>query len=614
MGTVFRKTRTKPLPVETELFTRAGQQFAKWKPAKGKSRTAKVTTSEDGSLRIQTEAATFTAKFRDGLGYIREVSTGCRDEDAARSVLSKLERRAELVRSEIISPAEDATADHQASPFVQHYEAYLLHQRASGVSGRHLRDLERIGNRLQRECELGSLRDIRQETVERWLMGRQSEGMAARTRNIHLQTLRGFCKWCVQTERLTSNPLARIAKANEKADKRRQRRAMTEAELLKLLQVATLRPLAEHGRETVSVDARNSEATGKRRKRSNWTYKALTLDSLPAAVERARERLAKNPDFIADLERLGRERALIYKTLVLTGLRKGELASLKASQCDFDGPMPFVTLGAGSEKNRKGSTIPLRQDLANDLREWLSDVSNAPTLRLRDHNVDANSARPLFAVPDALIKILNRDLVAAGIPKKDERGRTIDVHALRTSFGTLLSKGGVAPRTAQAAMRHASIDMTMGTYTDPKLLDVQGALDSLPSLNLNSSPSTDRTVLRATGTDCQKQWPSTSSPKDAPNNAPATGFRSLLGSFPDVASENDTERATHKTSHENPAKTSKKALSAGFANKALCISSIGLEPTTFGFGGRRKQRKTRGLRVWLHKWLQPIRRKTAANG
>ena len=81
MGTVFRKTRTQPLPAGAELFTRGGQRFARWKPATGKTRTARVTNSEDGSLRIQIEAATYTAKFRTGQGLIREVSTGCRDED-----------------------------------------------------------------------------------------------------------------------------------------------------------------------------------------------------------------------------------------------------------------------------------------------------------------------------------------------------------------------------------------------------------------------------------------------------------------------------------------------------------------------------------------------------
>jgi hypothetical protein len=120
---------------------------------------------------------------------------------------------------------------------------------------------------------------------------------------------------------------------------------------------------------------------------------------------------------------------------------------------------------------------------------------------------------PLFNVPDGLLRIFDRDLVAAGIArlvndaqsgktiidKRDERGRTIDVHALRTTFGTHLSKGGVAPRTAQAAMRHSDIKLTMGVYTDPKLLDVRGALDVLPLLPLGDVPQAQ--TARATGTD-----------------------------------------------------------------------------------------------------------------
>jgi hypothetical protein len=47
-----------------------------------------------------------------------------------------------------------------------------------------------------------------------------------------------------------------------------------------------------------------------------------------------------------------------------------------------------------------------------------------------------------------------------------------------------LSKGGVAPRTAQAALRHADIQLTLNVYTDPALLDVRGALEVLPALPL----------------------------------------------------------------------------------------------------------------------------------
>ena len=40
--------------------------------------------------------------------------------------------------------------------------------------------------------------------------------------------------------------------------------------------------------------------------------------------------------------------------------------------------------------------------------------------------------------------------------------------------------------------QHSSIDLTMNTYTDPKLLDVQGAVDLLPSLQLPTDlPTSD---------------------------------------------------------------------------------------------------------------------------
>ena len=47
-------------------------------------------------------AGTYTAKYRDGSGIVREMATGCRDESAARSILGKLERRAELVKGEVL--------------------------------------------------------------------------------------------------------------------------------------------------------------------------------------------------------------------------------------------------------------------------------------------------------------------------------------------------------------------------------------------------------------------------------------------------------------------------------------------------------------------------------
>lgn len=161
---------------------------------------------------------------------------------------------------------------------------------------------------------------------------------------------------------------------------------------------------------------------------------------------------------------------LLYKTLVLTGLRLGELASIRI--CDVEGNR--IVLDAKHEKNRQGATIPLRADLAEDLRRWIGERRDGL----------------LLAISDNLVKVMNRDLVFAGILKHDDRGRTVCVHSLRHTFATLMSQGGVAPRTAQAAMRHSTIDLTMSVYTDPRLLDVTAALDALPDLPLGGAGAT----------------------------------------------------------------------------------------------------------------------------
>ncbi len=100
--------------------------------------------------------------------------------------------------------------------------------------------------------------------------------------------------------------------ANEAEDRQKLRGATSETELHKLPYGARWRPLAEYGRTT-----------------------------------------------IAKLEQHGRERALVYKTLVLTGLRRGELASIIVGQLLLEEVISGLELKAKDEKNREGSFIAL---------------------------------------------------------------------------------------------------------------------------------------------------------------------------------------------------------------------------------------------------------------
>ena len=80
------------------------------------------------------------------------------------------------------------------------------------------------------------------------------------------------------------------------------------------------------------------------------------------------------------------------------------------------------------------------------------------------------------------IRIFDLDLAAAGIDKTDTQGSTLDVHCLRHTFATLLSKAGVSIKTAQELMRHSDIRLTMQTYTHLELMDTANAVESLPGI------------------------------------------------------------------------------------------------------------------------------------
>lgn len=469
MGTVFRKAWTAPLPPGAEIVEQRGKRIARYRIRSGKLRTAEVFTATDGRVRIRGETKAYIAKFRDAGGFWIERPTGCTDETAARAVLAQLERRTELVRAGVLTPEEDAASKHGAESVDTNLDAWRDHLRLKGSTEHWYTQARRRVARVTSDRGVKRLRDFTAATVERWLADQADAGMSAGTRNGYRQACVTFVNWCVRAGRLTHNPLLVVAVADQRADTRRQRRALTEEELARLLDAAQRRPLAD------AITVRRGEDKGK------------PLASL-------------SPETREQLLRLGRERALVYKTLVLTGLRKGELASITVGQVDLAGRVPHLLLHARDEKNRRGSEIPVRADLAADIRSWLADRLARAQQAARDVDEPIPATLPsderLFDVPDGLIRIFDRDLVFAGLArlekrggkevvvKTDDRGRTIDIHALRHTFGTHLSRAGVPLRTAQAAMRHSDPSLTANVYTDPKLLDVAGAVASLPDLPL----------------------------------------------------------------------------------------------------------------------------------
>ncbi len=490
MARVFRQTYTQRLPDGQRVKRICRKWYIEYVDATGRPRRVPGYTDKRA-----TEA------------YMNELQTGVDREKAG------------IIDRQSVELSAGLTADIQ-----RHTDAYRVHLQASGVSGWHLSETTRRLRRVTKDCGFGRLLDIKAESIQLWVTLRTDENMSPRTVNTYTGSLRAFVRWCVADGRMLSDPLVTLAKLDETTDVRRVRRALTEDEVIKLLDIAERRPL---------LDAMTIR-------------RGLHKGQLAAKVK---------PENRVKLERLGRERRLIYMTMVLTGLRKGELAGLVWGDLSLDDGNAWLTVRACIAKNRKTESLPVRADLADELRTWRSECGNP-----RD------SVR-VFTVPDGLIHILKRDLRMGGI---DPDG--VDVHALRHTTATHLVKGNVAPRTAQTLMRHSDIRLTLNTYTDPRLLDTVSALDALPSIT--RKPDAER--QRATGTY---------------DTGPVMSDKKLgvsLGGNVRPSMHSDSEPCANSDGRVTHRGKAQVVASAGLSNEVRCGSSQranGLEPSTFSLEG-----------------------------
>tara|TARA_R110002073_G_scaffold333405_1_gene520996 strand:+ start:142036 stop:143634 length:1599 start_codon:yes stop_codon:yes gene_type:complete len=480
------------MPPNATIVTRKGKQIALWTNRNGNKRSAEVTAGKDGSPRIKTESSTYTAKYRDGEGIIREVATGCRDKQAAQKKLNDLLSEADKVRVGSLTTTDLEIGDHNKTPLANHVAEYIADLKTRGVNADRIKTSETRLNAACNGCGLRWLRDLKAEPLRKWLWSQ--EGMSAATYNWHVTLWTAFGNWLTgirldgkrpsQTgeRRLQSNPFDGFGKRDEKADRKRIARALTLEEMQRLLNNTQRRPLED------ALTVRRGPNKGK----------------LVAKVSEARR---------AKLGRLGVERALIYKTLILTGLRTNELRTLRVGDLSF-GEVPFLVLRSCNEKNRKGSTVPLKSDLAADLKGWCDGLS-------------AND--PVFNVPTGMLRILNRDLEAAGIEKVDSQDGRIHLHAMRHSTGTHLSAAGVSPRTAQAVMRHSDIALTMNTYTDERILETSAAVEQLPTLRVGADAPMDAPTPVRMGQDCPSLTDSNAKPADGQDTKKPSNPLEMLG-------------------------------------------------------------------------------------
>ena len=177
-------------------------------------------------------------------------------------------------------------------------------------------------------------------------------------------------------------------------------------------------------------------------------------------------------------------RRLVYLFLMLTGARRAEAAQLRWGDLRLDGLNARVDFRSATTKSGKAESVPLVAGLADAFRV------------AREARTDVADDAPVFrSIP--MVRTFLKDVKAAGIDAKDERGRVLVLHSLRHSLATMLAASQVPMAVAQRVMRHRDIRLTADTYCDEALLPMVEAMRALPAMTAASVP----VVLKATGTD-----------------------------------------------------------------------------------------------------------------
>jgi integrase len=359
----------------------------------------------------------------------------CSDKTAAQAMLADLLRTRDREKAKIVDPRQK----HYDRKIVEHLEEFLPVMRSRGKSDKDKDRKEAILWAFI--ADLKSIRDITHEAIDSYLAGvKGSSG----NRKKHLSAISIFVAWLVKKDRIETDPLARVD-APTGGEKSKERRALTVEQIQKLLDAARSRPLIQfHERYGTGVKA----------------------------TVRQKERAQKYRDAAeAKYRMLGRERALIYKTAVYTGLRAGEIGSLTPHHLELDAkPFPRLQIPGKYTKNNQPARLLILPTFAAELSEWIRDAEIGPD-------------DVLFDVPQASARIMAKDLEAAGIPYRTSQGDA-DFHSLRMTANVMLGQAGIPARIRQLFMRHGDIRLTMSTYDDSTFLDLEPVMKAMDGLGL----------------------------------------------------------------------------------------------------------------------------------
>ena len=402
MGNVYKSSYTATLPAGAVV---KGTTVT-WTTKRGKKQTGKLTANN----RVLIETGKWIAEWTDETGKEHKESTGCTSKDAALHFLRHKELEVERIRAGILSREEITQSTQAQIPIALHLDAFHASRKATDVGLRQIDDVNKKLKDIFDFINVIYLDELKTEHFEKYIVFRKENRMTPRTINHDIAALKTFFKWCLSTRRMTDSPVKSIKKLSTASGCETNRRAFTEDELSRIF-----------------VAARTRKNRGEKR-----CY----------------------------------EVEMIYRTLLGTGLRSSEIASIKVNQVT----LTHIILEAPSEKNRKGTYQPITQGLSQLLQNWINDSEKKPG--------DALFVCTKKSIHDAFVG----DCLAAKIERIDDRGHILVPYSFRHTFGTRLARAGVPLTTTQRLMRHSSPELTAKYYIDVTPIEMIDALEKIERL------------------------------------------------------------------------------------------------------------------------------------
>jgi integrase len=385
--------------------------------------------------KTKSKSKKWWGQYKDAHGRLKRTPLTV-DKMAAQAMLHQIVQRIEREKAGLIDPTEE----QRKRPLAEHLHEFEGYLRNKGVSDKQVAENRAKLQKVLAARKWRLIGDISASGTLEFLGQLRREGLSAQTYNNYLTVIKQFSRWLVRDRRTLVDPLAHLSKLNVRADRRHDRRALSEDEFARLVDAA------RNGKQVEGIS--------------------------------------------------GPDRAMMYVLAAWTGFRKGEIGSLTIRSLRLDDDPPTATVAACYSKRRHQDTQVLHPEVVRQLKEWLAAKKRLDP----DEPLFPVSSRVPGGIQRKTSKMIERDLMAARDKWLEEAkteadldcrlkmdflchcnhdGLYADFHSLRHWFITGLARAGVSPKMAQTLARHSDIRLTLGVYTHVELPDRSAAIESL---------------------------------------------------------------------------------------------------------------------------------------